>query len=121
MEGARGDGEVSGSRSASHVGVAAGVEGNAKPRIAVFIADVSAAAQVGGVDQRGSGRVQLSYESVAIGGAQGCLNGAGGSGENGGRSGAGYIGVAAGINGDAVARSAADAAQVGGVEQGCSG
>ena len=81
-----------------------------------------AAAQVGGVDQGRAGGIQLRHKRVAVG--QGTVTAGGLERVTVGKSVEGqprHVGVAGGIDGDAVATSSPAAAQVGGVDQGRAG
>ena len=77
------------------------------------------AAEVGGVDEGGAGRVQLGHEGVAaarVGGLERI-----GGGEVGRIGVARDVGVSGGVHGDAVAAVVAAAAEVGGVDEGGAG
>src|SRR5439155_688762 len=110
LEGAGGRGEVGGKGNPRHVGVAAGVHGDAEAVVNVT------PAEVGGVDEHGAGGIELGHEGV-FGAAEGGLEGAGGRGEGGGIGEARHVGVAEGVHGDAEAVVNATPAEVGGVDE----
>src|SRR5947209_1276854 len=77
---------------------------------------IGTAAEVGGVDQRGAGGVQLRHEGVkAAAGSR--LEGTGGRREVGRDGEARHVGIATGIDRDAQALVSATAAEVGGVRE----
>src|SRR5208337_2585428 len=105
-------GEIGRASGARHVGISGGINGDA---VAIIPA---AAAQVGGVDQGRAGGIQLRHErSVIPHGLVERLKRVRG-GEVGRISPTCHVGVAGGIDGDAVAFVITTAAQVGGVDQG---
>src|SRR5439155_1156585 len=105
LEGAGGRGEVGGKGNPRHVGVAAGVHGDAEALVNVT------PAEVGGVDEPSAGGIELGHEGV-FGAADSGLEGAGGRGEVGGKGNPRHVGVAAGVHGDAEALVNATPAEV---------
>src|SRR5439155_30689 len=95
LEGARGGGEVRREGPTRHVRAAGGIHGNAVGRV------TAAAAEVGGVDQGGAGRIKLRHEGVAASGGR--LEGTRCRGKVYRASPTRHVGVAGGIHGDAEA------------------
>jgi hypothetical protein len=107
LEGARGYWKIRGSGPAADVDVAGGVDCHG----------IATTVQVGGVDQRRAGAVQLADKAPADTGLEGTRGGR----EIGGTSDARDIGVTRGIDRYVPPLVGATSAQVGGVEQGRAG